>query len=101
MTTARDRAARVRPESADDDVARADGPCKSLDGVCQFDEPYRGACGSPPATDDPILLCDGHRGENCVVCGDQAVRGCSATHGFVCGAPLCDDHDLNDCTFHS
>lgn len=64
---------------------------------CQYDEAWVGACGDAAVTTDPIPLCEEHEGKRCGVCGDQAVKGCHATRGLVCGRGLCEEHGVDDC----
>lgn len=70
--------------------------------TCAWEKAWVGECGEPAVQDDPPR-CEDHTGglwDECVVCGKQATHGCAATMGLVCGAALCDDHDLNDCPRH-
>lgn len=71
--------------------------------TCGFVLAWVGECGEPAyqGTDDPVPLCGEHMDETCVVCGSRAMKECSATMGLVCGAPLCEEHGIDDCTFHN
>lgn len=49
-----------------------------------------GVCGKPASGDPP--LCEEHSTDKCW-CGRPAVNDCSSAGSFVCGTPLCADHD--------
>lgn len=66
---------------------------------CDYSEPWQGPCGrskehsavavlSVMYGEETYHLCEKHSKTRCK-CGKQAVRGCSNSGQFVCGAPLC------------
>lgn len=63
---------------------------------CTFDVAWQGECGDPAVESNPPR-CREHADETCAVCGAPAIKQCHATRGLVCGRPLCDEHDINDC----
>lgn len=63
---------------------------------CTFTEPWRGECGKMVTSTDPPR-CEEHEGRTCIVCDETAVTQCDASHGMMCGAPLCADHGSGDC----
>jgi len=70
--------------------------------TCTWIVPWAGECEKPVVSDDPPR-CERHNEnwmEDCVVCGEQAVKGCDATMGLVCGAPLCEKHTASECPRH-
>lgn len=57
---------------------------------CRFDECWVGTCNAEVV--DGEDFCEKHLGQKCW-CGEQATRNCSIACSFVCGAPLCDEHE--------
>lgn len=71
--------------------------------TCTWTVAWVGECGDPAVTGTDPPRCADHNDDwraDCANCGAQATGGCEATFGLVCGAPLCDDCDLNDCPRH-
>lgn len=66
--------------------------------ACTFVKPWQGECGDAGTGDPP--RCEEHTDLECGVCGAPAVTRCKASFGMMCGNPLCEDCDLNDCDFH-
>jgi len=58
--------------------------------VCPFDVAYAGSCGKPVREGS---YCQQHTKDKCWQCGEQAIRTCSHTSQFVCGMPMCADHN--------
>lgn len=56
---------------------------------CKYDLAWCGPCGKPVV--EGSEYCEAHHGKECTVCKHQAVRECSYTGQFVCGAPLCEN----------
>lgn len=54
---------------------------------CRYVLAWRGRCCDPVQERE---VCSIHANIICASCGQQAVRECSHTGQFVCGAPLCD-----------
>lgn len=74
---------------------------------CVYDEPYRGKCGNDSIAGTDPSICEHHSEKECW-CGAQAVQGCVAATSFVCGQPLCEEHDchrkgsgMTGTTYHS
>lgn len=59
-------------------------------GRCVYERAYVGQC----AHEANGAVCLEHEAKKCW-CGAQAVRECSIASSFVCGAPLCADHDCH------
>lgn len=58
--------------------------------TCSFVRSWIGKCQKPVNGGD---FCTVHSGIKCVVCDKQADHDCPETFQFVCGAPLCADHN--------
>lgn len=60
---------------------------KDAQGLCKFDEAWRGRCSKKG-----FPYCPEHAKMKCVTCKAQATHTCYETFAFVCGEPLCAKH---------
>lgn len=58
---------------------------------CKFDLAWIGPCKKETSG----RFCDDHAKEKCW-CGEQAVRQCDVAGSFVCGSPICGDHQCKN-----
>lgn len=58
--------------------------------ACVRDVSWVGVCGRSAEGDPP--LCPKHADDKCW-CGSPAVKDCEVTGSFVCGRPLCAEHE--------
>ncbi len=65
------------------------------EGLCIFEQAWIGLCSKNAVADQ--VVCSDHLGTKCR-CGAQATRECSNAGSFVCGRPLCNEHQ---CPQHS
>ena len=55
---------------------------------CIYSMGWKGVCIKVVVNGD---YCKDHHNLKCVSCGEQAIRQCTESSSFVCGAPLCGD----------
>lgn len=60
-------------------------------GKCKFDIPWVGKC--KKSVEPGEFYCAEHLKEKCYKCKRQATKGCAHTSQFVCGYPMCDEHN--------
>ena len=60
--------------------------------LCRFVRAWIGPCGKDAKEGE---FCGDHKRERCW-CGNQAYRECEVASSFVCGAPLCEEHECRD-----
>ena len=58
------------------------------DQKCKYNIPWHGECGKETINGE---WCIEHSDSKCVVCGDQAVKGCGVASSLICGAHLCEN----------
>lgn len=60
-------------------------------GECPFSVAWVGKCKNIPEIGE--IYCSKHKNVKCFKCDAQAVRDCEHTSQFVCGVPMCKEHN--------